>query len=277
MLLSITNTVDRLPTEIFLEKMTSPEVIERLKESDIAIVVVGAIEGHGPHLPLETDLIEVWEITKRAALKVADEVKPVIAPPIPYGACTYEVRSKTFSGTISLQFETLQAVVKDVCKSLISHGFRKIVVMDSHWDNYAPILIAIQEVTEETGAFLVHVRWPMEFGIDIIQKVTDTHMIYHACETETSVALAIGCKVQLDKVKKAWWPKSPSKYIKFTYPASSPLVEAAFGSIVAWEKVAKFGYVGDPTKASKEKGEEIVSKVVDRLSDFLRELKRIQV
>jgi creatinine amidohydrolase len=130
-------------------------------------------------------------------------------------------------------------------------------------------------VTEETGALMIAVRWWGSFGGDIIEKVIETPR-YHACELETSMMLALGQRVQMDKAKK-WIPKSPSKYMKFYFPARLPYVEPALGSICSWDKVAKLGLVGDPTRASKEKGERIIQEVVDRLADFLRELKSLKV
>jgi len=252
--------------------MTWPEVEERLRESNIAIVVVAAIEAHGTHLPLETDLIEVWEITRRAARKVADEVKPVIAPPIPYGVSTSLMK---FKGTVTLREETLREVLRDVCKSLIHHGFKKIVIMDGHGGNPPAVTTAMQQVSEETGAFVVAVDWWGGLGGDIIEKGTESHMLYHACEAETSIAWACGARVLMDKAERMM-PVGPSKYIKFNLYAPYPTVHAAHGSILSIENISKTSAIGDPTKASKEKGERMVNAIVDRLADFLRELKAIE-
>jgi len=262
-----------MATEIFLEKMTWPEVEERLKESNIAMVVVASTEAHGRHLPLETDFVEVWEITKRAAMKVADEVKPVIAPPIPYGVSPHLM---PFKGTITLREQTLRELVRDVCESLIHHGFKKIVLMDGHGGNPPALLTVMNEVSEKTGAFIAKVDWWGAFGGDVIEKTTETHHLYHACEGETSVAWACGARVLMNEAERSM-PASPSKYIKFNAYAPSPIVRAAHGSILALEKLTRTSALGDPTLASKEKGERIVKAIVDRLADFLRELKAIKL
>ena len=68
-----------------LPDMTWEEVKDRARESDVAIVVTGANEQHGIHLPLKTDIFIATEIAKRGVELVKNDVKPIIAPPIPFG------------------------------------------------------------------------------------------------------------------------------------------------------------------------------------------------
>jgi len=264
---------EKLPEEIYLSKMTWPEVEERLKESDIAIVIVGSTEAHGLHLPVETDFLETCEITRRAAEKVADEVKPVIAPPIPYGV-SRELMS--FPGTITLQEETLRALLKDVCRSLIHHGFKKIVLMDGHGGNYPSIDSTAGEVAEETGAIVAVVRF-WEIGSDIIEKETSSRTILHADEAETSIVWACGARVLMGKAKKTIF-KNPSKYVKYDIPLSEMPKAHIFRSSSGYRKTlwGETAVWGDPTRATMEKGEKIVNAIVDRLADFLKEVKALK-
>jgi len=263
-----------MSSEIYLGKMTWPEVKERLEESDIAIVVVGSFEAHGPHLPLETDTAHTWEIAKMAAEKVADEVKPVIVPAIPFGVTSL----MSYPGTITLRFETLVNLLKDVCKSLIHHGFKKIVILNGHGGNPPAISAAIRELTEETGALLVSIDWWGGFGRDIIKENIESDVVFHACEAETSVCWFCGIRVVEDKLKKSI-PELSSKYIKLNFYASPPTVTVGIApnSKFSIDRLSETGVIGDPTKASKEKGKKIVEAIVDRLADFLRELKSIKV
>jgi len=268
-------------TEIFLDRMTWPEVKERLSESDIAIVVVGCTEQHGPHLPLGTDSFEVWEITVRAARKVADEVKPVIAPLIPYGPnIGFGSWAQPFKcqqpGTIHVRASVMKNLIKDVCRSLIYHGFRKILVMDGCGWHYVATDVAVKEVAEESKekVLLMCIRWHGEFGEDVCEKVTDSHEISHADEAETSIAWACGAEVRIDKMVKP--PKQASKFktLKPRYPKPSyPRAIIACGGSTKpmWETGVPPG--SDPTKASKEKGERIVEEISNRLADLLKELK----
>ena len=246
--------------EILLWKMTWPEVRERLKESQIAIVCVGSTEAHGLHLSLEADTIVPFEIARRAAEKVFDEVKPVIAPPIPYGYQPLPSISH-FPGTIGISSETLKQLVKEVCASLICQGFKKIVILDGHGGDGPAIQIAMWELADETGAYVVKVDWWGGFGGDVIRKETESHTILHAGETETSVAWACGARVLIDKAEKVE-PESPSKYVKFDLYASAPVVTAV-GKPLDWFKLTKrISNLLDPTKASIEKAYYHVVKIL---------------
>lgn len=272
-------------TEIFLDKMTWPEVKERLKESDIAIVMVGSTEQHGPHLPVGTDSFEVWEITVRAAMKVADEVKPVIAPLIPYGLNvgfgSWNLPFKCQQpGTIHVRADVIKNLIKDVCRSLIYHGFRKILVMDGHGGNYLATDAAVKEVAEESmeKVVLMCIRWHTEFGEDICEKMTDSHKIIHADEAETSIAWACGAKVRTDKMVKT--PEQPPKFktLKSLYPRPNyPRAVVVYGGRTKplWETGVPPG--SDTTKASKEKGEKIVEAISNRLANLLKELKEKKI
>lgn len=261
--------------EVRLWKMTWPEVRDRLKESQIALVCVGSTEAHGLHLSLDADTIVPFEIARRAAEKVFDEVKPVIAPPIPYGYQPFPSINH-FPGTIGISSQTLKQLVKEVCASLIQQGFKKIVILDGHGGDGPAIQIAMWELADETDAYIAKVDWWGGFGGDIIRQETESHTIIHACETETSVAWACGARVLIERAVKVA-PASPSRYVVFDTYAAPPVVSAV-GKPLDWFNLTN-GVSGllDPTLASVEKGERIVSAIVDRLADFLRELKTIAV
>jgi len=265
--------------------MTWTEVKDRLKESDIAIVVVGCTEEHGPHLPLGTDSIEVWGITVRAAMKVADEVKPVIAPLIPYGpnigfgswVLPFECQQP---GTIHVRLDVIKNLVKDVCRSLIYHGFRKILVMDGCGGHRYALAPAVNEVAEESKekVLLMCIRWFSEFGFDIIKENTESQKIIHADEAETSIAWACGADVRVDKLVNI--PETPWKFKSLKSPYTDkghPKARIAFGGRTKpiWE--TGIPPDSDNTKASKEKGEKIVEAISDRLAAVLRELKEKSV
>ena len=103
-----------------LERMTSPEVDQACKEAaGIIIIPVGAVEVHGRHLPVGTDTFETYEI----GLRAAQQAGVVIAPPLWYG----NSRSfMDFPGTVSIRPEVLMELTRDVCLSLIQHGFARL-------------------------------------------------------------------------------------------------------------------------------------------------------
>jgi creatinine amidohydrolase len=258
---------EKLAMKIFLAEMTWPEVEERLKESNIAIIPVGSTEQHGPALPLNNDIFTAYTLAKMAVDQVKEDVKPVIMPPIPFGVSEHHMG---FPGTISLRPETFINVIVDVCKSLIHHGFKKIVIVNGHGGNDASLSIAAAKVKRETGAFVTIVNWWTLAG-DIIQKVVNSPL-FHACETETSVALAIGQNVYMDKTVKEIPQTAMPNFLKYDLFAKPPVVEIP----IDMKSLTKSGVIGDATRASPEKGKQIVDVVVSRLAEFLRELKSLQ-
>ncbi len=88
--------------EILLERMTWEEVRDRAKESDLAILPIGSTEEHGPHIAINSDSFVVTELVRRAAELVAEEVKPVVSPTIPYGVGAMSI-AKDFPGMLSYE------------------------------------------------------------------------------------------------------------------------------------------------------------------------------
>jgi len=262
-----------MTAEILLENMTWPEMQERLKESDIAIVVVGCTEQHGPHLPLGTDTFEVWTIATRAAMKVANEVKPVVAPLIPYGPNPGGLRN--FPGTMHVRADVVKEFVKDVCRSLIHTGFRKILLMNGCGTHYMFSDLALQELADELEqkVILMSIRWYKEFGIDIIEKMTESHTITHADEAETSIAWACGARVRTEEIEKlpvvAY--QAPRRYVTVYGGRVRPC--ASDYETIRADTQGALGVAGDPRKATKEKGERMVDAIAERLAGLLRELK----
>lgn len=247
--------------------MTWPEVEDRLKESDIAIIPVGSTEQHGPALPLNNDAFTAYTLAKMAAVKVKEGVKPVITPPVSFGVSEHHMG---FPGTITLRPETFTNIIIDVCKSLVHHGFKKLVIVNGHGGNDAALSIATAKVKEETGAFIALVNWWTLAG-DVIQKVAESPL-FHACESETSVALAIGQNVNMDKTVKEIPQTAMPNFLKCDLFAKPPIVATP----IDMKTLTKSGVVGDATRASAEKGKQIVDAVVNRLAEFLRELKSLK-
>ena len=249
-----------------LEDMTWPEVQKRVKESQIAIVPTGSIEQHGRHLPLKTDIFCAYEIAKRAAEKVKDDVKTVVVPPIWFGLSPEHI---DFPGTISLRPETLLALVEDVCKSLVRHGFNKLVIFNGHGGNPAVLQVALIKITKETGAFVALINW-WDLATEVISEVKES-LFCHAEEVETSVVMALGFPVNMSLAKRFIpKPRFPELAGWDLCPSEQRIVISDF-----WDfgdpKTAN-GSIGDPTKASKEKGEKILAAAVDKFAEFLRDL-----
>jgi len=119
---------------LFLEHLTWPEVELAITRGTTTVVVsVGAIEQHGPHLPLCVDAELGTALAMRVARKLGDAL---VAPTIRVGCSEHHMG---FAGTISLRDETLEAICTDYCVSLARHGFTDICLIPSHGGNFAPL------------------------------------------------------------------------------------------------------------------------------------------
>ena len=128
---------------LLLEEMTWPEVERALADGFTTVVVAaGAVEQHGPHLPLLVDAAR----GDRLALEVARRLgKALVAPTIRVGCSEHHMG---FPGTLSLSPATLRAICMDYTASLSRHGFREICFVPSHGGNFAPLADMLDDLRE---------------------------------------------------------------------------------------------------------------------------------
>jgi creatinine amidohydrolase len=251
-----------LALENMLFKLTRPEVEAYLKRCDVVLFPVGSTEQHGKHMAIDNDAFTALEISKRVAVNTG----VLVAPVMPFG---YSIHHMKFAGSITLKFDTLVAVYKEVCESLIHHGFKKIVIMNGHGGNINAVNQALREVRSDDGVIVYNVMvFPMEsgFGSDSL-KVCKQESGGHACEEETSIGLALGQRILIDKAEK-WKP--PKDTIEFDKKYWSKVTTAR-----DFHEYTEIGSLGDPTIATREKGEEMVNAVVRDVTEFVEDLKKL--
>jgi creatinine amidohydrolase len=134
------------PEPIHLERMTSPQVRAALDAGrTTAIVGCGAIEQHGPHLPLFMDAEHGAALAEEVARRLGDAL---VAPPIRVGCSEHHMR---FAGSLSLRVETFEAICTDYATSLARHGFRHIYFIPSHGGNYGPLDAMLPALNEQVA------------------------------------------------------------------------------------------------------------------------------
>jgi creatinine amidohydrolase len=140
--------------------LTSPQVAELLAgdRKPVLLLPIGAVEPHGPHAPLGTDAIISTGMCARATAQLdGSGIAVLTLPPLPYGVTRY---AAAFPGAISVSEDTLRAIVVDVCHSLVQQGFRRIVVVNNHFEpeHVAALRRAVDMVNLDTVAYLDLVR-----------------------------------------------------------------------------------------------------------------------
>jgi len=232
-----------------------------LKENDIVLFPTGSTEQHGKHIAEDNDAFTALEISKR----VAEKTGVLVAPVMPFG---YSPHHMGFPGTITLSFDTLVNVYKEVCKSLMKHGFKKIVIMNGHGGNTNAIAEALRELKEETGMTVYSLMvFPTStgFAAEVVKETIKTGG-GHADEMETSVGLYLGQRILFERAEKGVPPESLSNFHRKYIRRVSRAVD--------FHEITVSGSLGDPTLASKEKGEKLVEAVVDEITEFIEELKK---
>ncbi|MEW5839638.1 creatininase family protein [Nitrososphaera sp.] len=214
-----------------------------------AIIPVGSLEQHGPHLPVSTDTLVVEHI----ANLVAPMVGAVVMPAIAYGV-SYE-HGPLFNA--SVRNSTLSATVCDLCASLADCGFSEIILLNGHHGNMGALQYVAQDLESRIpGAVAVHTLhyWhAMKSEFD------------HAGEVETSLVLAIApglVRMDLAQPNSKKLSKSKAAYATLT---NAP------GSFI---RITGNGVWGDPAAASAEKGKKLIKEITANLAATISELVR---
>jgi creatinine amidohydrolase/Fe(II)-dependent formamide hydrolase-like protein len=257
-----TRSRTNLSSKYLWSELTWPEAEQRLKNIDVAILPTGAIEQHGPHLPLDVDAFDAEYLAKKVAEACSDP-KPLVLPLIPYGVSYHH---DDFNGTISITNETLAKLVYDIGINIARQGIKKLLIINGHGDNSPTLNYAAQMINRDANIF-VAVDTGETSDVDI-DEITETQNDIHAGEIETSTTLAIRPEmVQMDKAKKASL-KFTSRYLNFSSLRGVPWYAQT-------EKISANGTMGDPTKASAEKGNKVWEIMIAHLVAFVEDLKRM--
>jgi creatinine amidohydrolase len=249
--------------------MAWPDVKSAIDQGRIAIVPVGATEQHGPQLPLDTDIINSFEIAKAAAEKTGN----VVAPPLYYGISQHWMG---FPGTMSIDYETWIKFVSQICQSLVKHGFRKIVILNGHGGNAAAIQLVAQNVAESSkGMCTVAAFSYWDVACDQVNAIRESPYggMGHSCELETSLQLYLrDGLVRMDRaVKNLRTRQSEFEPIDMMDPKRYVLVYSVGGGGAGGDP-GEAGTMGDPTVATKAKGEKFFAAIVGQVAKVLTDL-----
>ncbi len=276
--------LNKFGKKIYLDQMTSKELEERVKENDIVFLPVASTEAHGPFAPLGEDAIIGVSIAER----VAYETGATVAPPIPYGS--HPSHHYGMRGTIPVKATTLIEYVADVIKWLANAGFKKIIVWNSHGQEYVlPIAKDLAIIDRGVHALIMVTSW-WSWAQDVLRKAGSGEEVapgvklrtpfVHADEVETSVTWYVAPDL-VDKEalkKEGEWGVYKALPGKWVNAAGNVFPDKPFN----WYDVSHLpefyyytkGYVGWPKYADPKKGEPVVKTVISRVVEFVEWLKK---
>jgi creatinine amidohydrolase len=241
---------------VLLEERTWREVEAALERGTrTAVVAVGSVEQHGPHLPLIMDTLAGDALARRVAERLGDALA---APTIRPGCSGHHME---FPGTITVDAETLMDTIRAYCESLDAHGFEHLVLVPTHGGNFAPVntvapevardvdanVIALADIDELMGLMNEGLR---EAGVDYREPVI------HAGAAETAIVLAVAeGLVRTDELAVGHEGEV----------SVSRLLSEGFRAITGT------GVLGDPRKATPEAGEAILDRLAGAYVERVRE------
>src|SRR6476646_2462830 len=192
--------------EHFLERMTWPEVeAVRAAGVDAVLLPIGSTEQHGRHMPLDTDCLIARELCRLAAEAGEEEgVRLLVAPTLNVTLSWYHMQ---FPGSLRLSTTTFLTVFREVCESLAEHGFERLIAVNGHGGNIAALTVAVNHYFETTGRRVILAQW-WDLAGDVLAEV-EGPLIY-AEEAETSLAMALGQRVETDRATRDAWDRGAS-------------------------------------------------------------------
>jgi creatinine amidohydrolase len=226
----------------------------------IVILPVGSLEQHGPHLPLNVDVVIPTNLAKMTAEKLGAMVLPAIA----YGYKSHPTSGggQLFPGTTSLNGTTLINLTLDILKETYRHGGRRFLIMNGHYENVAFVTEAIELFVEDAkDALVVLVSWWDQVSDELVEEVFagagfpgwDTE---HAAITETSLMQYFAPElVREDKIIDDQSDRKPTYSI---FPPPKDIIPES-------------GILYKATYASREKGEKLAKQVVETIVEIAQQ------
>jgi len=243
---------------LFAAELTWPEMKAHVEQGAIALLPVGSTEAHGPHLPLNVDVVIAEAVCRRTAEVLSrDGQRAVIFPPVSYGLTDF---AADFSGTVSVDAETTQRYLEGVLAGIVRHGFSKVAVVNHHVEpaHFKVVHEAARAVAARTNAKIIvpdHRRRPF------VEQLGDefVHGGSHAGVYETSLVLAAAPQLVREPVRR----ELPA--LEIDLPGRIKAGAKTFA-----ECGGENAYFGSPAQASGAEGERLLTLLADFTAAALR-------
>jgi creatinine amidohydrolase len=266
-----------------LGALTMEDIREYLKEKDTVLVPMASLEQHGPHLPLYTDTITAVEVSQR----VAEHIGVLHTPPLWMGYSPQHMHEPNQGrGTITVRSSTLLALMHDVGRSLIHHGFNRIIFVNGHGSNIKVVDPVLRQLRYETGALIGFVKPYMERYTGVLDGLMENPPEetpgWHASELETSQDLAYD--ENMVRMERAEFTKAHiPEFLPETFAKKDGMPDVEFEGYnyfnfpMDHHEFIESGVIGNPTRATKEKGEEAFRRLSEHVANGILELMKVDV
>jgi creatinine amidohydrolase len=238
-----------------LYTLSWPEVRQEIERGrDTILLSFGAVEQHGPHLPLGTDSIFGDELGRA----IADRLDAFRAPTVCVGSSRHHL---AFPGTMSVEPETFQRVVEDIVRGWARHGFKRIVLMPTHGGNFEPLAAVAERLVDLDGVKIVAVadisllvQGTLGLGMELGVPIEEGGL--HGGEWETSMMMAL-------RPDLVHMERSERGYTGDLERGRQTFLEDGI------HLISETGVFGDPRQASAEHGARYIARLVDLAVEYV--------
>ena len=260
-----------------------PDIQAYLEQCNLIMIPMASTEQHGPHLPLCTDTVTAQEI----ATRVGKINNMLYTPAVWTGYSPQHMAGPGEGrGTITIRASTLSNLLYDIARSLIHHGFKKLIFINGHGSNVKVIDPILRKIRYQTGALVGFAKPYMERYVGLMEGVMenppDETPGWHASELETSQMLAHDTElVNMDRADKTlthiprWLPDSFGK--KDGAPDIQFKGYSYFHFPMEHHEFTETGVIGNPERATVEKGQEAFQRYSEHVAEAILELNKVEV
>lgn len=258
-----------IPPQRFFPYLTWTEIQAMpAKESVVLIQPMGAIEQHGPHLPLIVDAAIAVSVLGKALGQLDTAIPAYALPPLYYGKSNEHWR---FPGTISLSSETLLAVLAEMAESLYQAGFRRLVFMNAHGGQPQILELIARDLHVRHPDFLIFPLfvWRVPHVASTLLTPKELELGIHAGDAETSLMLSVlPHQVKMDAAVAEYPPAQPAESL-LSLEGQLPF---------AWstDDLSRSGVIGDPTTATQEKGDRLLESLAIGWARVIQDIYQFQ-
>lgn len=266
-----------------LAHLSYVDIAEYLKTKDTVIVPMASTEQHGPHLPLYTDTITAVEISER----ISEHIGVLHTPPLWAGYSPQHMYGVGEGrGTITLRASTLLNLMNDVARSLIHHGFNRIIFINGHGSNTKVVDPVLRKLRYETGALISFVKPFMERYTGILEGLMENPPEetpgWHSSELETSQDLA--WNPDLVRMERAVDTRAHTPaFLPDAFKKNDGMPDTEFEGYQYFtfpmdhHEFVDNGIIGNPLRATAEKGEEAFRRYSEHVARGVLELAKAPV
>jgi creatinine amidohydrolase len=247
--------------------LTTQDFADIDAERAVAILPVGAVEQHGPHLPVRVDAAINAGIISRAVELMPPDCPALVLPMMPVGKSDEHL---AFPGTLTLSHETLARVWFELGESVHRAGIRKILFFNSHGGQPQLLEIVCRELRVKLGMCAVSAMWPRLIDMDALFNPDENRHGIHAGQSETSIMLHLHPELVEMHLAENFVPLSVEM------ERESEILGRGGSVSFGWQAqdLHPKGACGDATKATAQLGAITVERAAQRLVALVNEISR---